>query len=89
MLDPASLDVIAQQIGETQAELADIEQSIARAYASAAEQRSIEGLREHRDRLKQTLKRLQGKMRELHYVFDDKPAASDVNADVAATLRAA
>ena len=37
----------------------------------------------------QTLKRLQGKMRELHHVFDDKPAAPDVSADVAATLRAA
>jgi hypothetical protein len=37
MLDPGSLDGITQQIGETQAELADIEQSIARAYANAAE----------------------------------------------------
>jgi len=89
MLDPSSLDRIAQQIGEIQAELADIEQSIERAYASAAEPRSIDGLREHRDDLKQTLKRLQGKMGELQYVFEEEPADSDVNADVAETLRAA
>ncbi|HEY3865030.1 MAG TPA: hypothetical protein VGL54_02960 [Solirubrobacteraceae bacterium] len=89
MLDPGSLDRITQRIDETQAEFADIEQSIERAYASAAEPRSIDGLREHRDDLKQTLKRLQGKMRELQYVFDEKPADSGVNADVAETLRAA
>lgn len=88
-LDPAALDDTAQQIDETQAEFADLEQSIERAYASTAEQSSIESLREHRDHLKQTLKRLQGKMRELHYIFDDKPADPDINAQVAETLKAA
>jgi hypothetical protein len=88
-LNPGSLDGVAQQIGEIQAELADVEQSIERAYASTAEQRSIEGLREHRDRLKQTLKRLQGKMSELHYVFDNQPADPDIKANVVEALRAA
>jgi DNA repair exonuclease SbcCD ATPase subunit len=88
-LDQGALDGVARQIEETQAELADVEQSIERAYASAAEQRTIESLREHRDSLRQALKRLQGKMRELKYVFDEKPADSGVNAGEVETLRAA
>jgi hypothetical protein len=84
-LDQHALDRIARQIDEAQAELADIEQSIERAYASTAEQRSIEGLREHRGHLEQTLKRLRGKMFELHYVFDDQPT----DADMVETLQAA
>ena len=88
-LDPAVFDGIAQKLGETQAELADVEQSIERAYASAAEQSSIESLRGHRDRLRQILKRLQGQMGELHYIFDEEPADTAVNVDIAEALRAA
>lgn len=88
-LDPTALDDTTQQINETQAELADVERSIERAYASTSGQGSIDSLREHREDLKQTLKRLEGKIRELHYIFDDKPADPDINAEAAETLKAA
>lgn len=87
-LDPSSRDDLAQQIGEAQAELADVEQLISRAYASAPERPSIERLREHRDHLKLILKRFEGKMSELDYIFDDQ-ADDPESTDVVGTLRAA
>jgi hypothetical protein len=87
-LDPSSRDKVAQQIGETQAELADVEQSISKAYANASERPSIEHLREHRDHLKLTLKRFEGKMSELDYIFEGQAEAPD-STDVVETLRAA
>jgi hypothetical protein len=87
-LDPSSRDDVAQQVRETQAELADVEQSIGRAYASASERPSIERLREHRDHLKLILKRFEGKMSELDYIFDDQ-ADDPESTNVVGTLRAA
>jgi hypothetical protein len=88
-LDPTSTDRVAQQIGEVQAELADLERSIERAYADAEQHRSIAALREHRDRLNQNLKRLEAKMSELQYIFGEEPATPDADASVAQMVQAA
>jgi len=88
-LDRSGLAKTSQQLGETQAELVDVERSIKRAYAGGDNQSSIRGLREHRDNLKQAMKRLEGKMHELHYIFDEETAGAGADVGVAETLRAA
>ncbi len=70
-LDPGSIDRLGQEIREGSAELVDVEHSIERAYESGADQRSIEDLREHRDNLTQRIKRLESKLQEVLYIFDD------------------
>jgi septal ring factor EnvC (AmiA/AmiB activator) len=87
-LDPDSLEAIAQQIAETQAELADIERSIERTDATP-DRRAIDGLRGHRDELKQTLKGLEAKMSELRYIFGNEAPRSDIELGRDETLRAA
>lgn len=87
-LDPNSLETIAQQIAETQAELADVEKSIARTRASA-EQRATEALEAHRDDLKQSLRGLDAKMTELRYVFAVESPSSDLHVHTDGALRAA
>lgn len=67
-LDPDSLETVGQQIAETQAELADVEESIARTD-EGADQRTGDALHAHRDDLKQRLKGLEGHMTELRYIF--------------------
>lgn len=73
-LDPSSIDRVNQAIGEAHAELADVQQSIERAYEGETELGSVESLRTHRDRLKQQLKRLEADTQELRYVFGEDPA---------------
>jgi septal ring factor EnvC (AmiA/AmiB activator) len=87
-LDPDSLETIAQQIAETQAELADVEKSIERTDAST-EQRLTGALHEHRDELKQSLRGLEAKMAELHYIFAGSAPDSDGELDTNGALRAA
>jgi hypothetical protein len=87
-LDPDSLEMTAQQIAETQAELADVEDSIERTDANT-EQRLIGALHAHRDELKQSLKGLEAKMAELHYIFDADAAVSGGELDTDGALRAA
>jgi septal ring factor EnvC (AmiA/AmiB activator) len=87
-LDPNSLEAIAQQIAETQAELADVEQSIERTDAST-EQRTIDALRGHRDELKQSLRGLEAKMRELRYIFGSEAPRPDLELSRDEALRAA
>jgi hypothetical protein len=87
-LDPDSLEAIAQQIAETQAELADIERSIERTDTTP-DRRAIDALRGHRDELKQTLKGLEAKMSELRYIFGSEAPRSDVELRRDETLRAA
>jgi hypothetical protein len=69
-LDSSSIQRVAQEIGEAQAELVDLEQSINRAYADNAGA-PADTLREHRDHLKQRLRRLDANMRELQSIFED------------------
>jgi hypothetical protein len=87
LLDPDSLEAVAQQIAETQAELADVQQSIERAD-TGAEQRTIDALEQHRDDLKQRLRGLEAKMTELRYIFDSEAPRSDLELEGEA-LRAA
>ena len=87
-LDPESLDTIAQQIAETQAELADVEKSIERTDAST-EQRLIGALHAHRDDLKQSLRGLEAKMTELRYIFAGSEPGSGAELDSDGALRAA
>ncbi len=87
-LDPDSLETTAQQIAETQAELADVESSIERTDTST-EQRLIGVLHTHRDELKQSLKGLEAKMAELHYIFAANATVSDGELDTDGALRAA
>ena len=77
-LDPARRAVVAQEIGEAEAELADIEASLARAREENDNAR-VEQLRAHRDRTGATLKRLEARRDELAAVFEagdaSRPAA--------------
>jgi hypothetical protein len=70
-LDPASVQRIEQELGEAEAELADIEGQIARAYERRGE---AGGLRSERERVKQRLRRLAGDREELAYVFAKQDA---------------
>lgn len=88
-LDPTSVDRVSQAIAEAEAELADVERSLERAYAGDAQRGSVDALRTHRHRLKQQLKRLQADLQELRYVFEDDSAARDGEAAVEPDLRAA
>jgi hypothetical protein len=92
-LDPKSGGPLEQQLNEVQAELADVERSIDRAYADAEPSAGIEALREHRSHLRQTAKRVEAKLDEVRYVLQDgrdDDAQGDLDsADVATTLRAA
>ncbi|HEY3760073.1 MAG TPA: hypothetical protein VGL37_09950 [Solirubrobacteraceae bacterium] len=71
-LDSSSVDRAAQQASETRAELADVERSLERTYADPARSRGIEELRGHRDKLKQRLKRVEGTLAELQYIFAEE-----------------
>ena len=92
-LDPDSAAPLEQQLGEVQAELADVERSIDLAYADAEPSPRVEALREHRSHLRQTAKRLEAKLDEVRYVFqdgrDDDAQPDPDSADIAAGLRAA
>lgn len=88
-LDPASVRRVEQELGEVRAELLDLEQTIDRVYADAEQERSLQSLREHRDGLKQRMKRLEGQLAELQYIFDESPEQTDGDADTELALRAA
>lgn len=85
-LDAGSLGRVEQELSEAQAELADLEASIARAYREGGE---TEGLRGHRDELKQRLRRLQSEREELRYVFGEEQSREGQETAVGAGLRAA
>jgi septal ring factor EnvC (AmiA/AmiB activator) len=87
-LDPESLETIAQQIAETQAELADVERSIARTDAST-EQRTVDALHGHRGELTQSLRGLDGKMAELRHIFGSDAPVADLERRRDEALRAA
>lgn len=87
-LDPHGLETISQQIAETQAELADLEQSIARTDVET-ERRVIDALHRHRDELKQNLRSLQAKLAELRYIFDSEAPRSELELRAQEALRAA
>jgi hypothetical protein len=70
-LDPRGAGPLEQQLNENQAELADVEESIERAYAAGEPSARIESLREHRSRLRQVTKRVEAKLDEVRYVFHD------------------
>lgn len=76
-LNPDSAVQIAQQLAELRAELADLEQSIERSYTDAQETRHIEQLRDHRNRLKQQIKRIEAKRHEVEYIFGGTPTNAD------------
>jgi hypothetical protein len=65
-LDPESVEAITREAGEAEAELADVERVLARAYEQGDE---TERLRRERDRVKQRLRRLRAEREELRYVF--------------------
>jgi hypothetical protein len=88
-LDPTSVQQVAQAITEAQAELADVQRSIERAYADGVRQESVEGLRTHRDSLKQRLKRLEVDLEEVRFVFGEQPTEQHGETGVASGLRAA
>lgn len=88
-LDPSSTERVGQAIGEARAELADVQQSIDRAYGGEGQVGSVESFRTHRDRLKQQLKRLETDMQELRYVFGEDPAEQGSEPAVGPALRAA
>lgn len=88
-LDPTSIERVGQVIEEARAELADVQQSIDRAYGGDTQHGSVESLRTHRDRLKQRLKRLEADIQELRYVFNDDPAERSGESAVGSALRAA
>jgi hypothetical protein len=71
-LDPSSRERIAREINEAEAELADVRQSIDRAYAASAPPDSVRTLRAHRDRLSQQIKHLKADLEEVRYVFDQE-----------------
>jgi chromosome segregation ATPase len=70
-LDSGSLARVTQQLGETEAEFADVEHSVERLYEDDPKHESINGLREHRDHLKQRIKALETDLDELSYVFGE------------------
>ena len=88
-LDLASTASVTQQLGEVEAELADVERSIDQLYQGDTERGSIEALREHRDRLKQRAKALEAVLDELKYVFDEDSIEQSQDAAPVSTLRAA
>jgi hypothetical protein len=51
-LGPSSVERVSQAIGEAQAELADVSQSIERAYTGDTQHGPVEALRKHRDGIK-------------------------------------
>jgi hypothetical protein len=86
-LDPASVDRIRQELDEANAELLDLERSLERAYADTVERSRIGSLREHRDDLKQRVKRLDTKLHEVSYIFGED--GHDAETKLSTALRAA
>lgn len=87
-LDPTSRERVTKMIGEAEAELADVQRSIDNAYATSASQGSVQTLRAHRDRLKQQIRRLEGDLKEVRFVFD-RDALDETGATNDRSLRAA
>jgi hypothetical protein len=94
-LDPGSAGPLEQQLSEAQAELADVERSIDLAYADGEPSTRIDALRQHRSHLRQTMKRVEARLDEVRYVFQDGQDGDDqrnpdaAGAGAAAALRAA
>jgi hypothetical protein len=88
-LDPTSVKRVAQAANEVQAELADVERSIERAYAGEGEHGQVEALRTHRDGLKQRLKRLEADLEEVRFVLGEEPAGQRGETGIGSGLRAA
>jgi septal ring factor EnvC (AmiA/AmiB activator) len=88
-LNPNSLDRVAQELNEAEAELADLEHSISRAYAVTTTGDPVhpETLRKHRTQLKQRLKRLEAMRRELRFIFSDE--SNNAGAHINKALQAA
>jgi hypothetical protein len=69
-LDPTAMDDVERELVETEAEMADVEASLHRAREDN-DNRRIEDLRHHRDRLATTTKRLNARRDELAAIFGD------------------
>jgi hypothetical protein len=67
-LDPTAIDELQRELAETEAEMADVEQSLHRARTANDNDR-VEELRRHRDRLAAATKRLHARRDELAAVF--------------------
>lgn len=87
-LDPHSLDKLKGQIGETQAELTDLERSIERAREGSSDAMHIKRLGAHQDHLTQTLKRTEAEAEELAYIFAENQTTTDPAAPPSARLAA-
>lgn len=92
-LDPGSVSPLEQQLSEVQAELADVDRSIDVAYADVERSTRIDALRQHRSHLRQTMKRVEARLDEVRYVFQDGQDGDEQRnldaAGAAAPLRAA
>ncbi len=88
-LDPSSVERVSQAIGEAQAELADVSQSIERAYTGDTQHGPVEALRKHRDGIKQQIKRLEADLQEVRYVLGEEPVAQGNESVSGPALRAA
>ena len=88
-LDRTSIERAEQAADEAQAELADVERSIERAYAGGGQDGSVETLRTHRDGLKQRLKRLAADLDEVRFVFGEELVEQHGRTGVGSGLRAA
>jgi hypothetical protein len=92
-LDPSSAGPLEQQLSEVQAELADVDQSIDLAYTDTERSTRIDALRQHRSHLRQTMKRVEARLDEVRYVFQERQGGDDqrnlATSGAAAPLRAA
>ena len=76
-LEPHSLNKLEGQIGETQAELTDLQQSLERARAEDADAQHIDQMDAHQAHLTQILKRMNAEIKELKYIFSEDQATVD------------
>ncbi len=74
-LEPHNLDKLEEQISETQAELADLNQSLTHAHARSTDPVQIDRLTTHQDHLTQLLRRTGAEVEELKYIFSEDQAA--------------
>lgn len=85
-LDPQTVEEVAREIGEVEAELADVERVLARAYEHG---HNVDRRRREREHVKQRLRRLHTDREELDYVFSPPLAREDAEIAPAQVLHAA
>ncbi len=76
-LDPHTLENTHQQILETQAELADVDQTLEHADTHGEDSEQLQRLRNHHRDLAGRLKRLHAEAEELAYIFTEDQATTD------------